>query len=354
MTVEEEIDELKLLLDESKSTLESTKNLLEKIGELNSDSGNPDTVFEIKKLQREFILDSFKVNRFQKQYKNWIHEKKQDIIDTDVKEYNLKLGKTARLNSEVEELDDDFESLRKSIKLPDFKFSIHTISQFDDGKLLEYITKDQETGEFPPEVELSQLFSVDSDSTLPSPDFKSFQSLLNIEHRLRIQRRIKYEVLLTVKNQLTSNNRKWTTRDVSLNEFINNKLAKVIQETEEIKKNEYEDLKNFKYSDEEEEDDDDIDDIEQELELDDAMDEENKILEQESVSDNESIGDDEPLPDVEAVGNERNIDIDEEHPPPENGVEIDDAENVNLSTTTTTKENTPLEKENEENMLLDP
>ncbi|ODV69307.1 hypothetical protein HYPBUDRAFT_3299 [Hyphopichia burtonii NRRL Y-1933] len=252
----------------AKESLSSADKLLKLTNDLVKDQGNNEVKRELKSSKRQYILDSFKVNKFHKDYQEWENKERLSFINTEVKLFNKKLGEMTRLNDDVEDSEKEFDKLHKNIKLPSFEFSIQTIEQFEDGIYLKYLEKDEE-GNYPSKVAMLTIFALDSESGLETPDFSVFNKLLNIEYRLRMQRQIKYEVLLLVKQQLRTKNRKWAARDSSLNQFISRDLPLVFSEVENIKTNEYEDLKD--YNDEEDEDldiDEDSGDNEDDLEKD--------------------------------------------------------------------------------------
>ncbi|ODV81192.1 uncharacterized protein CANTADRAFT_25415 [Suhomyces tanzawaensis NRRL Y-17324] len=231
----------------------------------------------VQALKRLFILDSFKIDRFQKSLREWESIQSENFVRTEIDTYNKITGQMSRVNGHVEQLTTELETLKRSAELPAFRFSRQTLQEYG-GNILDRIPKD-ETGDYQSVIEIDQIYSLDPQSNLPFPEFKEVNKLINIEYRLRLERRIKYEILVLIKNQIVANNNKWSARDRELNDFLLNKLAGVIDEVEKIKANEYEDL-NLEESDEENES------FEQEIE--EEEEEENEVLEEEvdSISNN--------------------------------------------------------------------
>lgn len=319
MTAEDqpEIGKLQNSILQTIGTFQSANKLLELNTEiLNNNELLTDKVNDIKKLQREFLLDSFRVNRFHKDYKDWENKTKDAFIENEIKGYNNKLGQMSRLNFETEKLDKEYEGLRDTVKLPECRLSIQTIKLYNDGTLLKYIEKDAE-GEYPLTVDISELFSLDSDSKLPQPDFAVFNRLINIEYRLRIQRKVKYEIILSVKQQLTAKNKKWSSRDSELNYFMTRKLVDIMNEVEKVRKSEYEDLKDYDYyNNEEEEEEEEM--REQEFEGEESVDENHdENVEEEVDSDNEHDNSQTDNPDddgeIDAIGGDDESEFIENH-----------------------------------------
>lgn len=206
--------------------------------------------------QRQFLLDSFAANKLNKQYKQWEAAERDSFVNNEVLAYNKRVAQMARLNDEVEALDREYDGLRNSISLPDFRFSIQTIQEYENGRFLQNVPQSAD-GKVPLQVRLNELFSLDSGLETPTPTFAEFSKLVNLEYRLRMQRQIKYEVLLVVKQQLTAKNKKWAARDSSLNQFMTRDLPSMFDEVAKIKQSEYEDLRHYN-------DDDDDDETDQE------------------------------------------------------------------------------------------
>lgn len=205
---------------------------------------------ELQLLKKQFVLDSFKVNRFHKKFKNWENSSTDEFVQNEITAYNSKLGELSRINYETEHLLREYKKFCEQIDLPSFQFARETLEQYENGRLL------PETASESSAIALSDIFSLNVDGILPKPDIDTFRALLNIEFRLRIQRKIKYEILLIIKQQLTAKNKKWAARDSTLNEFMR-KLENVTEEVDRIRKSEKEDLKEYDEDDDEEEDDED-------------------------------------------------------------------------------------------------
>lgn len=232
------------------SSIESIDPLLQTIDDHSKSKViNPEEMIEIKKMQRLFLLDSFKVNKFHKDYKSWENKEVNTFIDTEAYQYNKRLGKMARLNDDIEISEKEYDKLRNTIKLPSFLFSLQTIEAFQDGKLLKYLEKN-ESGQYPSKVDLNDLFSLNPNSNLMTLKYDVFNQLINIEYRLRMQRQIIYEILFEVKQQLTLKNQKWASRDSILNQFMSKDLPHMFEAVSKIKQNESEDLRDFDNDDE--------------------------------------------------------------------------------------------------------
>lgn len=188
-----------------------------------------------KKLQKDFIVESFMIEKFQSDYKEWEANSKQEFINNEISQYNHKLGQITRLNYEVEQLTQSYESKQEDVKLPLVKLSILTIKEYDES-LLNRIEAEHKHKQLPTpeEIRLDEVFSLDG-KELPSLDLDIFTKLMTIEFRLRIERMIKYEILLRIKKELTAINRKWSSRNASLEGFINGKLKAVMQEVDDIR-----------------------------------------------------------------------------------------------------------------------
>lgn len=199
---------------------------------------------QLQKAQKSAILDSYKVKKFHREHKEWEDRTRKQFVDSQVKAYNRKYAQISRLHSQTLGLEESLADLQNTVLLPQFKFSLQTIQQYEDGKYLEFVEKDA-NGEYPRTITTDQIFSLDPSSLRPHPTFLDFNKLVNIEFRSRIQLQIKYEVLLRIKATLAAKNSQWATRDSKLNDFITRDLPKVVDEVEKIKTSEYEDLKYY-------------------------------------------------------------------------------------------------------------
>lgn len=256
--------------------LELTKQLAE---------GNGDAL-EVKKVQKQTLLDSFAIKKFHRDYKEWSNGSIDQFIDSEVKMYNRKFAQMARLHTDVLELEGKYADLRKTISLPPFHFSTQTLQAFEGGRLLERIQK--EKGRYPSKISLDQLYSVDRNSKLPPPVFAEFNKLVNLEFRLRMLRQIKHEVLLRVKSHLTAKNTQWASRDAALNLFLTRDLPKVVEEVAKTKSSEYEDLKYY----------------EEDYDMEDSQNEEEEVVEdeEEAPEDEGDVQDDEQEKEPAAEG----------------------------------------------------
>lgn len=240
---EEKFKQFKESLNGLEKTMSSAKELLEFNNRLikDSDLGNSN---ELAVVQKNFLLDSFKASKVHSDYKRWQSEKKDAFIRDDVRSYNEKLAIMARLNYDIEKLDEDKERLRKKVLFPDFSFSLSTLKKYEDGYFLKYLKTD-DNGNYPSLVDIKDIFTLNDNKDIPQLEYHVFKKLLNIEYRHRVEAKLKYELLLSVKQQLTMKNKRWSTRDSELDYFMNKTLASVISDAQNIRKNEYDDLKDF-------------------------------------------------------------------------------------------------------------
>ena len=249
-----QIAELRLRAEQGlqdKETVDKFFDLGKKIIKIGGTS--EETRNEIEGIQKGFILGSFKINSFHKAYKDWENNEKDLFRNQEVREYNKKQGQMARLNVEIEKLQEEYDQLKNKVKIPSCQLSIETLKLYDNGLFLKYVQNAD--GGYPRTVNITQLFSIETDSELPRADFKVLQEMLNIENGLCLQRRIKYEVLLGVKQQLTARNRKWSIRDNDLHTFMSEKLRQVFSDVDKVRQSEYEYFKDYieNYNEEEEE-----------------------------------------------------------------------------------------------------
>lgn len=257
-------------LERPRASLQSVNRLLE-MGEA---IVQQQPVDGIDAARTQFLLDSFRVNKFHKDYKSWEGKAIDSFVDEEVLLFNKQLGKMARINEEIEILETEYDKVRRQIKIPSFKFSIQTIQAYNGGELLRFVDKIEE-GKYPSTVDSTSIFSLGGGSNLLPLDFGTFNKLLNIEYRLRMQRQIKYEVLVVAKQQLTAKNQKWASRDSALNQFITKDLQRMFEEVSKIRENEQDDLRDYEILESENEsqpeqeiepDDDVVEDLEENVE----------------------------------------------------------------------------------------
>ena len=202
--------------------------------------------------KRNYIVDSFKLDKSHKEFKNWESETRLGFIQDDLVNYNQVVAKIAKINQKLNESSNTYEALAKTIQIPDFTVSIKTLEKYGDEKLLE-LGKLYGT----PNIQLVQLFSLNTESANKLfPEFSIIQDLINIEYRLRIEKRVHLEILTLMKNKIQTQNRTWTVRDNQLKDFLDIKVQQMIKTVEEANA---EDSK----AREEEEEDEDEDDVEE-------------------------------------------------------------------------------------------
>ncbi|PVH15780.1 uncharacterized protein CXQ87_003634 [Candidozyma duobushaemuli] len=223
--------DLKQQAEQLGSSVDSIDELLRLGGDLCKGDVDSD---KIKAAQRQALLDSLKVKRFHKSYKQWENQRRDDFIEKEVRAYNKKYAQVTRLHTELAELDEKYRDMKKSVSLPAFNFSKQTLKEFEEGRLLEGF-EDKSS------ISLDSLYSLDPSTQTP-PDYQTFNKLMNLEFRLRTISQIKYEVLLRVRTHLTSKNSQWAKRDASLNEFLRSVREK-IDEVKKIRTAESQDLR---------------------------------------------------------------------------------------------------------------
>lgn len=265
--------DLKAPIERLKESVNSTDELLKLANAL---SQNQEVAaVQVKAAQRNALLDSLRVKRFHKQYKLWDNERRDEFIEKEIRAYNKKYAQMTRLHTELNELEDKYEDTKKSVLLPQFKLSIQTLREYDNGSLLEHVPKDAE-GNYPSLVMLDEIFSLDPKSSNPAPDFRTFNRLVNLEFHLRSLSQIKYEVLRRMRSHLTIKNSQWGKRDNSLNQFISRELRERIDEVKKIRAAESHDLRDVdvdfeleEYGEEEEEENEEKDNEEEKEDKDD-------------------------------------------------------------------------------------
>lgn len=214
-------------------TYDSIKNLLENLG-----------TEERSKFHRQSIIDSFLISQFRVECSKVYNDHKQNIINNEIANYNKKLGQMYKLNYDIEKITQEFESKQKQIKLPDLRVSLTTIKDFD-VTLYEKIIKDGYTEQ---QVNIKDIFRLDGDDLL---DYDKFKAIVNIEYKKRMERIIKYEILLKIKRDVNSINNQWGVRNQDLDKFINKDVKAIMKRIEEIRNIEFE-------VDDEEEDEEDL------------------------------------------------------------------------------------------------
>lgn len=199
------------------SSFDSAERLL-------ADAGNA-------QLRKAFVLDSVRIHRFHKSYKAWEAQQRAEYVDTQIAAYNQKVGQVARVGFETDQLRTQYLELARQITLPHFRLAVELVAQFDHGRLMPNVPAGCT------DVALDQIFTLEANGNLAQPNLETMQKLLDIEFRLRVERRMKYEFLQEVKQQLAARNTKWAARDAALAEFMQ-RLTEVAGEVERIREGE--------------------------------------------------------------------------------------------------------------------
>ncbi|ABN68050.2 predicted protein [Scheffersomyces stipitis CBS 6054] len=286
--MEEKIIALSSSLSKTAETYGSARELLESSRVLSNEKSPIDDegISRLQESKKKFILDSFRVSKVQKEYKEWERRQTDSFVKNEITAYNKTISESARLNIKVDKLMRDYEILHGSVKLPSFTFSIETLKKFGNDEFLGNLQKD-ENGEYPSKIHLHQVFSADSKSSLPFPDFQVFYDLVNLEFRLRTEKRIKYEILVLIRNQIAVNNTKWTARDNHLSDFIGKRLYSEISEIEKIRVSEAQMKENESDESEYDPEDNIVQEIEEEEEHDEREQDEDEEEEEEEVEKND-------------------------------------------------------------------
>ena len=197
----------------------------------------------LKTSQRSFILDSFKLTLFQTKFKTWEHSYTANFTETTISQYNKLLGQMAICNSRKESMDKEYSLLMSSVELPQFEFSKEAYERSFGNETTEteesretqkkaikkngssdrtksLLSIDSPFTENSSHSTLDHIYSVSPSSPLPFPQFEEFNRLVNAEYRLRIEKRIKYEILEVVRNRLTTSTEKWKARVARLDKFF--------------------------------------------------------------------------------------------------------------------------------------
>ncbi|KAI5970673.1 hypothetical protein CANMA_000264 [Candida margitis] len=254
----ERIEILSSNLERNIETFKSAHDILDLSKDLLQDGSTPEPA-QVRLSKRNYIIDSFNLEKTHKQYKNWENETRLAFIKEDIVSYNQVVAKIANVNQKLDESSNSYEVLAKNIKIPDFTISIKTLENYGDEELLE-LGRSYQTAN----LQLVQLFSLNAaNENKLFPDFQVIQELINIEFRLRVEKRVHLEILMSMKNKIQTQNKSWTVRDNQLREFIDIKVQQMI---ETVEKANAEDNKARGEEEEEEEDDDDDDEDEDEEE----------------------------------------------------------------------------------------
>ena len=210
----------------------------------------------LKTSQRSFILDSFKLTLFQTKFKTWEHSYTANFTETTISQYNKLLGQMAICNSRKEATDKEYSLLMTSVELPQFEFSKEAYersfgnesTQTEESKETQkkaikkngssdrtksLLSIDSPFTENSSHSTLDHIYSVSPSSPLPFPQFEEFNRLVNAEYRLRIEKRIKYEILEVVRNRLTTSTEKWKARVARLDKFFDG-VDEIANEVETI------------------------------------------------------------------------------------------------------------------------
>lgn len=210
----------------------------------------------LKSSQRSLILDSFKLTLFQTKFKTWEHSYTANFTETTISQYNKLLGQMAICNSRKEAMDKEYSLLMSSVELPQFEFSKEAYERSFGNETTEteesketqkkaikkngssdrtksLLSIDSPFTDNLSHSTLDHIYSVSPSSPLPFPQFEEFNRLVNAEYRLRIEKRIKYEILEVVRNRLATSTEKWKARVARLDKFFDG-VDEIANEVETI------------------------------------------------------------------------------------------------------------------------
>lgn len=126
-------------------------------------------------------------------------------------------------------------------------------------------------------LRLVQLFSLNADDeTKLFPEFSIIQDLINIEFRLRVERRVHLEILMLMKNKMQSQNRTWTVRDNQLKEFLDIKVQQMIETVEQTNAEDNKEREDEDNNDDDDDDEDEEGEIVREVDTDDGSDDDER------------------------------------------------------------------------------
>lgn len=217
---------------------------------------------------KQFIMDSFKVNRAITTFKEWENSHTEDLFAEEFPKYTATQSELSRSSNICYQYLSENELLSESVKLPSFQFSYEALLRLGDDSLLSRFSDSSSP------VHLSSLYSVTGKSNLPFPNEAVITKVINTEYRIRSEKRLKYDFTQAVKNQITSNNNKWLHRFNNLHNFLSEKLPTAINDVELIKSELEGDTKEEADDDDDDMEDDNDDDDDVEVQVDDEDDDE--------------------------------------------------------------------------------
>ncbi|CAH6720472.1 hypothetical protein CLIB1444_04S00826 [[Candida] jaroonii] len=175
-----------------------------------------------KSLQRQSILDSYAISQFNRDVKDM-----KSSIHEDSFSYNKKLSLMFKHSNELEIIMKEYEQKSKLVKLPDLKISTLTLKQYDESLHAEEQN-----------INIKDFFTVDKSIDKPLLDFDSFKKLVNLEYRNRVERMVKYQILLNIKSEIDKDKDKWSKRNVELERFLQRDVEKIVKTVENIRNDE--------------------------------------------------------------------------------------------------------------------
>ncbi|KAI3402310.2 hypothetical protein KGF56_004880 [Candida oxycetoniae] len=180
---------------------------------------------EMQIIKRNFIIDTFKLGKVHKEYKDWEQETRTEFAANDIFKYNKVIAQIARINQKLDITSKNYENLSSGIKIPDFAVGMESLRKLGNQQLIDIATKYQEDN-----LKLTQLFSLDpNESNLIFPEFEIMRKLINIEFGLRIEKRVQLEILVSLREHIKSSNRVWKERDSLLKNFLENEFPEVVK-----------------------------------------------------------------------------------------------------------------------------
>lgn len=237
-----DVNENLLLMESIENVLKtftSIKDILQNTREVIEISNiNDELLRKNEIIRKNYVLDSLKSNNLQRQFKDWELKQKKLILNNEIFDYNRVLSKTQKINFDIYELYDKYEHLLKNIVYPNLSFSKKTLFDHCDESQLKEIFKNEDFNQLS-EIPIEKIFNIKYQKSLNFLNFTFFQNLLNLEFKLRIKKRIKYEIFVMIKKYLVLSNHNCSYKINNLTDFIdstNSKLQSFFINVEKMEK----------------------------------------------------------------------------------------------------------------------
>lgn len=231
-------EELVAALNRCKASLASVDEMLDRAGGPQLDRT---TQLVAKK---KFILDSVAVNAAHYTVQSAKLAQKGEFVELTVIPYNQKLAHLTRLDSQVQALNKQLQSLKKNMSLPGLVLSARTLLQVSERFVSENTPKES--------LLLEEIYSLSPDLELPHVNYSEFKHLVDLEARKRLLLQIKYELLLRVKSQAQRDQRHWSQLNSRITAFVQGELGGMLREIGQVRRDESQ--KDLKFEGQEQDD----------------------------------------------------------------------------------------------------